>query len=140
MRVVWYPGPKALPRLIERIAQVSGRHWSPYQIEIILHHYCSPAPYQAANEQMYQKELDSMLARGILRPDDKGIWRPTDIGRALVELWLQTPLPRQVIIDPRTKQEIGSPDLWVYMDKPTDIREPRPTRTQDRWEEGGNTA
>lgn len=99
---------------------MSSRHWSPYQIEIILHHYCSPSIYPATNQESYDRELAWMSEHDILRRDGQGILRPTAIGEALVELWLQTPLPRQIIIDPRDRKEISRPEMQIDPTRPAD--------------------
>ncbi len=84
---------------------MSGRHWTPYEIKIILHHAHGFAPFPEADAPLYQPTVGRLMQMHVMEYRD-GIARCTDIGMAFVELLLQTPLPRAVIIDPRSGKEI----------------------------------
>lgn len=86
---------------------MSGRHWTPFQLDIVLHHYASTARYPRENTPIYSEEIRCLMDCGLIEYRE-GIPRTTRMGDHFVEMLLQTPLPREVWVDPRTRQEILS--------------------------------
>jgi hypothetical protein len=91
---------------------MSGRYWTPYEIEIVLHHHCSHARFERWTAPAYEPCVAALSQLGVLSvadaPDDgetSGI-TVTPLGEALIEMWLQTPLPRFAAIDPRDGKEV----------------------------------
>lgn len=80
--------------------------WTPYQIEIILHHHTSTGRFPRSDAPIYSGEISHLCDLGVLFYED-GIARTTTMGKALVEMWTSTPLPKQAWIDPRTGERIG---------------------------------
>lgn len=99
---------------------MSGRHWTPYQINIVLWHHGSRAPFPTWQVPGYEPELANLVLKGVvvrkanpIGANPSGIF-VTEFGHALVEMWLQTPLPRVMVIDPRTGKEVlieGDPNF-----------------------------
>lgn len=91
---------------------MSGRYWTPYQVEIMLHHHTSRAPFPRWTAPGYPVEIENLVDLGVLRLVKHGAdfggnqYATTKLGAALIELWLQTPLPREIIIDPRSGHEV----------------------------------
>lgn len=76
--------------------------WTPYQIEIVLHHYCSKAPFPRRDAPAYGSTVADLVHDGILIDSKDGTAiAATEMGNALVEMWCNTPLPVQRFIDPR---------------------------------------
>jgi hypothetical protein len=91
---------------------MSGRHWTPYDIEVVLHHFASGARFDRWTAPAYEPCVSALVEAGILTvadvPDSgvvSGI-NCTPLGEALVEMWLQTPAPRMVALDPRNGKEV----------------------------------
>ena len=80
--------------------------WTLYQIELILHHHVSTARFPRCDAPIYAGEINNLHDLGVLCYED-GIPRTTPMGKALVEMWTSTPLPKQAWIDPRTGERIG---------------------------------
>lgn len=81
--------------------------WTPYQIEIILHHNCSNAPFPRASAPAYQNTVSDLIHDGILTDIEggEGFIKTTELGAALVEMWRNTPLPVHRFVDPRFEKE-----------------------------------
>lgn len=79
--------------------------WTPYQMEIIMHHYVSKAIFPRATAPLYSETLSELLQIGVIDYED-GIPIVTQKGAALVDMWLQTPLPHMRWADPRTGETI----------------------------------
>lgn len=77
--------------------------WTPYQIELIVHHTVSSADFPRGSAPAYPGEIDELESRGILYRTTSGRIAATEKGRALVDMWSTTPLPVQVSkwVDPR---------------------------------------
>ena len=88
---------------------MSGRVWTPYEMEIILHHHVSIAPFPRAAAPAYPEALVRLHGAGILDRADRMAYT-TPVGAALVELWLATPAPRLAPIDIRTGKIIEIED------------------------------
>jgi len=76
------------------------RHWTPYQIEIVLHHHCSGGRFPRESAPAYQETVASLVDAGILQVDED-IFRTTPLGIALVEMWCSQPIPVAIYVDPR---------------------------------------
>lgn len=86
---------------------MSGRHWTPFQLDIVLHHYASTARYPREDAPIYGEEIAHLMQSGVIEYRE-GIPRTTRLGDHFVEMLLQTPLPLEVWVDPRTHKEILS--------------------------------
>ena len=76
--------------------------WTPYKMEIILHHHCSEAPFARASAPAYWPTVKELVDDGILWRG--GIDLPlktTDLGKGLIEMWANTPIPVVKYVDPR---------------------------------------
>lgn len=72
-----------------------------------IHHWLAwKSRRNLAREYNWQTEINSLHDLGVLCSED-GISRTTPMGKALVEMWTSTPLPKQAWIDPRTGERIG---------------------------------
>ncbi len=77
------------------------KRWSPYRIRLILHHHISSAPFPESEAPLYIQTIDELVSSGILQKDQDNFWVTTDLGKALVDLWCETPLPIIRYADPR---------------------------------------
>jgi hypothetical protein len=80
--------------------------WTPYQIEIILHHHCSLAPFTRWNAPSYNENVAHLIEMGVLvvRANSGELsYATTSLGDALVQLWRDTPLPVAIFVDPRLR-------------------------------------
>lgn len=75
--------------------------WSPYRIRVILHHHVSTEPFPESGAPSYIQTIDQLVTDGILQKDQDNFWVTTDLGKALVGLWCETPLPIVRYADPR---------------------------------------
>jgi hypothetical protein len=77
--------------------------WTPYQINIVLHYHCSSAPWPLPNAPIFKNTMNDLVAIGILEVvnADLNQYQATDRGRALIDMWCATPLPKQKWFDPR---------------------------------------
>lgn len=84
--------------------------WTPFQIRIVLHHYSSTAACESSRAPIYAETVARLVDLGVLE------WRPecakecaahetpfctTPMGRGLIEMWCQQPLPIVTYVDPR---------------------------------------
>jgi hypothetical protein len=76
--------------------------WTIFEMEIILHHACSSAPFPRYTAPIYQETVERLRSLGIM--DDGGAKTVTDLGHALIDLWRNTPLPVQRFVDPRLEK------------------------------------
>lgn len=79
--------------------------WTPYQIEIIMHHHVSTSMFPRCNAPAYPGEVDQLIGMGVLEKIDARL-TTTPMGEALITMWYQTPLPELQFIEPRTRTEI----------------------------------
>lgn len=75
--------------------------WTYYDIEIFIHHTCSPTPFDRGWAPAYQPALERLVSLGLLARDEEGIVRSTAMGDAWGDLLKSTPLPVQRFVDPR---------------------------------------
>ncbi len=95
---------------------MSGRHWTPYELEIILHHAHSLAPFDRETAPLYPPTIQNLMELGYfkriaLSGTEEAVGgysniRPTEKCMVFVELLLRTPEPRNVWLDPRDSKEI----------------------------------
>lgn len=80
--------------------------WSPYEIEVILHHRYSPEPFRHHDTSHYANTISRFKAMGIVG-NDPLVYPPqlTDLGLALVDMWCSQPIPQAKTctryVDPR---------------------------------------
>lgn len=75
--------------------------WTYYEIEIFIHHACSPEPFDRAWAPAYEETANRLIRDGLLKHDDEGILRATERGAAWGEMLKSTPLPVHRFVDPR---------------------------------------
>lgn len=78
--------------------------WTPYQIEIVLHHHCSSASFPRSDAPAYEGTVNALLQKGVLTQEG-GRLETTECGKKLVDLWCKTPVPISVWIDPREMRD-----------------------------------
>lgn len=81
-------------------SDAGDKHWSPYDIEVMLHHHCSRAPFSRSGAPAYGDAIRKLKGLGLL---EEGASSPqtTAAGAALVEMWCKTPIPVIRYVDPR---------------------------------------
>ncbi|NTE87254.1 hypothetical protein [Agrobacterium rubi] len=84
--------------------------WTPYQIEIILHHHTSVGRFPRFDAPIYGETINALHDLEVLCYEN-GVSRTTPRGKALVEMWTSTPLPKQAWIDPRTGERINHDEI-----------------------------
>lgn len=76
--------------------------WTPYQIEIVLHHHCSLASFPRQNAPAYSGTVSDLIQAGVLIDNhDSSAVTTTELGKALVDMWCAQPLPVMSFTDPR---------------------------------------
>ena len=75
--------------------------WSPYQIDVILHHHVTSEPHPVNHTHLYDETVKSFIEMGLFERDEKGTLRTTPMAHALIDMWRETPLPVNRWIDPR---------------------------------------
>lgn len=75
--------------------------WTPYEIDIVLHHHTTHAEYQHRDAPMYSKTIDRLVGLDVLHRDENGLLTTSSRGKALVEMWCEQPLPVEKFVDPR---------------------------------------
>lgn len=80
--------------------------WTPYQIEIVLRHHCSQAPFPRQGAPAYSDTVTDLIEAGVLTSNyGSSVVTTTELGKALVEMWCQQPLPVASYVDPRFQPE-----------------------------------
>lgn len=76
--------------------------WTPYEIEIIIHHHISYGEFPRHDAPLYPDIVSRLAEMGILEPT-KEAYVTTEMGKALVEMWCSTPEPKKIekYVDPR---------------------------------------
>lgn len=88
--------------------------WSPYEIEIMIHHYGSRAPFPRSEAPAYSGTVTRLVQAGLLESVNESPYRATELGRGLVELWMATPVPVVKFIDPRFERSTRAElDVWL---------------------------
>lgn len=80
---------------------MSDRHWTPFVINVVLHHYARPEKFERHHLPLYQETTDSLVRQGIMTPNEFGYFDLTPKGQHLVEAWCSTPAPVMKWVDPR---------------------------------------
>lgn len=75
--------------------------WTFYDLEIFIHHACSPTPFDRASAPAYDGAVMRLMDYGLLSRDEEGIIRSTEKGDAWGDMLKSTPLPVHRFIDPR---------------------------------------
>lgn len=79
-----------------------GGRWTPYDIELMLHHHCRRVPFERRDAPIFQDRMDSLVKVGLLEfSDEQQLYVSTPLGAALVEMWCNTPIPAVKYVDPR---------------------------------------
>ena len=84
------------------------RH-SPVSVQVLLHHYYSPEPYQPADAPATIQAIDKWEQEGMLQRGERDgteCWLVSRRGEFWIEMLLRTPYPIQVWCDPRTGDRI----------------------------------
>jgi hypothetical protein len=84
---------------------MSGRQWSPMDLNIILHHYVTTEPFPNRSTT-YAEKVITLVKSGLLKRTDGDVPELTEMGFHFVELLLSTPRPKLVFIDPNTGKAI----------------------------------
>jgi hypothetical protein len=79
-----------------------GKHWTPFQMQIVIWHAVSYAPFPGHDAPQYGEEIAWLVRIGVLEigGNDRS-FKTTPLGAALVDMWRATPLPVAVFRDPR---------------------------------------
>lgn len=90
---------------------MSGAHWTPYEIEIILHHNSSKSPFPRWTAPAYESTVSHLVQREILIAVeafelDLPHITTTERGKVFVQMLLNTPLPENKWLDPRDGKEV----------------------------------
>jgi hypothetical protein len=80
---------------------------TPFEIEIILHHYASRGAFPRMLAPLYEPTVAHLVDIGLLDRED--FPAVTDKGRAYVSMLLATPLPTPAWIDPRNDNPVEEP-------------------------------
>lgn len=75
--------------------------WTFYDLEIFIHHACSPSRFPRDTAMAYEDAANRLIKDGLLKHDEEGILRSTEKGDAWGAMLKSTPLPVQRFIDPR---------------------------------------
>jgi hypothetical protein len=79
------------------------RPWSPFDIRLMLHFYASPTErFEQAHAPIYAERVQSLVDAGLIETDRGAATHiATEKGRALVNMWCETPVPEIRYVDPR---------------------------------------
>ena len=80
--------------------------WSPYEIEVMLHHYASSSPFPRAGARVYPECTEKLIAKGLLESCDGGL-QATELGQAFIRMLCETPVPVAEYRDPRFSESKG---------------------------------
>jgi hypothetical protein len=90
---------------------VVSREWrlSPAYIEVLLHCHCHCSDLPNRDAPVVADALRDFMRHGLIVWSDRFDhgWQTTAKGRALVEMLCRTPLPVDVLQDPRTGETVG---------------------------------
>lgn len=77
---------------------------TPYQINIMLHYHCCVGPWPLYNAPIFEETVNGLVDEGLLQhlhEPQPWCFKTTERGKALVQMWCETPLPEQMWLDPR---------------------------------------
>lgn len=78
--------------------------WTPYQMKIVLHHHTCHDEFPGKFAPAYGQTVEILTALFILRKEEDGRLTTTEKGKALVDMWLATPMPERKWVDPRFEE------------------------------------
>lgn len=77
---------------------------TPYQLEIILHHWTGTTqPFQRAHAPLYPGTVEDLVDQGLLRRTDDQMLTGTPLCEAFIDMLCGTPLPELRYVDPRAE-------------------------------------
>ena len=79
--------------------------WTPYEIDVILHHHVTSDPHPVNHTLHYAGTIKKFLDIGLFERDENGVVRTTEMAHALIDMWLATPLPISKWVDPRFEEQ-----------------------------------
>ena len=79
-----------------------NKMWTPYIMKIILHAHTSGDFWPLRNAPIYRDTIDLLVRDDLIIEDSEGILTTTARGKFLCSMWMDTPLPELVWIDPRS--------------------------------------
>lgn len=76
--------------------------WTPFVMSVILHHHTRYCSFETGGTPLYKDTVADLVEKGILQKGfDEREWTTTERGAALVQAWLDTPMPEMRWVDPR---------------------------------------
>ena len=100
--------------------------WTPNDIEILIHYHCVPKPHPRYETMAVKESTEKFLALGLIE-ETKSVatmehttYRTTQLGKALMEAILMTPVPETHYVDPRTDEVISKWKMTPLNDKVSD--------------------
>lgn len=81
--------------------------WSPFEIEIMLFHYCCYGEFSRRSAPIYPETVRRLVELGLLQTsvEEDREFATTPLGAALVEAWKDTPVPVARYVDPRFEHQ-----------------------------------
>lgn len=79
-----------------------NKMWTPYVMKIILHAHTSSSLWPERNAPIYRDTINNLISSNLLVETPEGALATTARGNSLCSMWMDTPLPIQVYIDPRS--------------------------------------
>lgn len=83
--------------------------WSPLEIRVVLFHYAVRDEFPEESTA-YKGAINRLINHDILTPvsdpNSAAKYETTEKGRALVEMWCETPLPETKWFDPRFEKQV----------------------------------
>ncbi len=75
--------------------------WTPFTIRMVLHFHTQPSePFPQRSAPIYKQTLEWLVDMGIVAQGEDPM-STTEKGKALVEMWCNTPEPVKKYVDPR---------------------------------------
>ena len=75
--------------------------FTPYTINVVLHHHCSRADFPLSSTPLYRQIIRELSEHELLYLASDNQYCTTERGKAFVEMLLHTPLPVKQWVDPR---------------------------------------
>lgn len=80
------------PKIEGQILRNMTARWSPYNLEVLLHHYASRAPFPRCHAPAYEGCIRELRYNGLM---EMGSFAITLRGAIFVGMLLQTPVPKE---------------------------------------------
>lgn len=80
------------PKIEGQILRNMTARWSPYNLEVLMHHYASRAPFPRADAPAYPGCIRELRYNGLM---EMGSFAITLRGALFVGMLLQTPVPKE---------------------------------------------